>query len=113
MSGPNQLCLFDLFIRDGKKSGSGSEMNNLDHISELGNNFFLLKYLNSLMRLQDPGWKKFVYGIRNGKNSYTGSGMEKIRIRDKHPRSEILDQTFKKFFKFLVPKILRYPHIQV
>jgi hypothetical protein len=29
-----------------------------------------LKYINSFMRIRDPGWKKF------------GSGMEKIRIRD-------------------------------
>jgi hypothetical protein len=45
----------------GQKSGSGSGMNNPDHISEeLRNNFFELKYFNSL----------------------SGSGMEKIRIRD-------------------------------
>jgi hypothetical protein len=31
---------------------------------------FELKYLNYLMRIRDPGWKKF------------GSGMENIRIRD-------------------------------
>jgi hypothetical protein len=38
----------------GKKSGSGSGMNNLNHISELRRNLFLgLKYLNSLMRIRD------------------------------------------------------------
>ena len=31
-----------------------------------------IKYLNSLMQIRDPGWKKF------------GSGIEKTRIRDKH-----------------------------
>jgi hypothetical protein len=44
----------------GKKSGSGSGMNNPDHISvSLETSFFWLKFLKS-------------------------SGMEKIRIRDKH-----------------------------
>jgi hypothetical protein len=53
----------------GKKSGSG--MNNPDHISEsLETIFFGFKYLNSLIQIRDPGWKKF------------GSGMEKTRIRD-------------------------------
>jgi hypothetical protein len=70
----------------GKKNqdpdpGSGSGMNNSDHISgELKNNFFGLKYLNSCMRIRDPEWKKF------------GSGMEKVGswIRYKHPRSATL-----------------------
>jgi len=85
----------------------------LDHISQ----FFRLKYLNSLMRIregqysvlgrkkfwsgiregkiliQDPGWKKFGSGIRDGKNSGQGTGMEKIRIRDKHPGSATLDSS--------------------
>jgi hypothetical protein len=56
----------------GKKSGSGSGMNNPDHISESLEIFFWLKYLNSLLRFWDLGWKK----------SDPGSGMEKIRIRD-------------------------------
>ncbi len=55
----------------GKKSGSGSEMNTPDHISES-------LETNSLMRIWDgkifdPGWEKF------------GSG-----IRDKHPGFETL-----------------------
>jgi hypothetical protein len=55
----------------GKISGSGSGMNNPDHISEsLKKQFFGLKYLNSLM------W------IRNGKISDPGTGMEKFRIRE-------------------------------
>ncbi len=46
-------------------------MSNPDHFSESLEQFFGLKYLNSLM------W------IRDGKNSDLGSAMEKIRIRDK------------------------------
>jgi hypothetical protein len=45
-----------------KKSGSGSGMNNPDHISYFW--FKILKFFDA-----DPGWKKF------------GSGMEKVRIR--------------------------------
>jgi hypothetical protein len=48
---------------------------------ELRNHFFVffgLKYLNSLMRIRDPGWRQF------------GSGMEKSQIRDKHPGSATL-----------------------
>ncbi len=33
------------------------------YFRELKNHFFDLKYLNSLMRLRDPGWKKFGSGI--------------------------------------------------
>ncbi len=47
----------------GKKSGSGSGMNNLDHISESLETFFGLKYLNSLMRIRDPWWQRFGSGI--------------------------------------------------
>ena len=35
----------------------------------------ILRYLNSFMRIRDPGWKQF------------GSGMEKSRIRDPAPES--------------------------
>jgi hypothetical protein len=81
----------------GKKSGSGSGMNNnSDHISESLETVFLgLKYLNFLMRIRypiwdgknsDPGWKKFgswirdgKIQIRDGKNSNPGSG---INIQD-------------------------------
>jgi hypothetical protein len=61
--------LFDPWIRnlgsgmDKKRSGSG--MNKANHISESLETIFVLRYLNSLMRIWDPG-----------------SGMEKIRIRD-------------------------------
>ncbi len=50
--------------------GSGTGMNNPDHISEsLETIFFVVNYLNSLMRIQDPRWKKFGSGIRDEKNS--------------------------------------------
>jgi hypothetical protein len=39
-------------------------MNNPDHISEsLETNFWGLKYLNYLMRIRDPGWRKLESGI--------------------------------------------------
>jgi hypothetical protein len=41
----------------------------------LRNNFSGLKYLNSLMRNRDPGWKEFGSGIRDGKNWDPGSGI--------------------------------------
>jgi hypothetical protein len=63
----------------GKKSGSGSGMNNPDHISEsfsLETIFWvkILKFFDA-----DPGWEKF------------GSGMENFRIGDKHPGSATLE----------------------
>jgi hypothetical protein len=51
-----------------KKSGSGSGMNNPDHISESFKTIFWVKILKFFD--VDPGWKNF------------GSGMEKSRIRD-------------------------------
>ncbi len=38
-------------------------MNNPDHISDLLETIFGLKYLNSLMRLRNPVWKKLGSGI--------------------------------------------------
>ena len=64
----NRLSLFPVLrIRDpvpfsprdpgmGKKTGSGSGINNPDHISQRFKN-------NFLMRIRDPGWKKFGSGI--------------------------------------------------
>jgi hypothetical protein len=61
--------LFDSWIRDpgwvknqDPSSGSGSEMNNPDHIFKSLDQYFKSKYLNSLMRIRDgknsdPGWK--------------------------------------------------------
>jgi hypothetical protein len=50
---------------------------------ELRNNFLGLKYLNSLMRVRDPGCEKYGSGmekfwIQDGKNSDLVSGMEKF-----------------------------------
>jgi hypothetical protein len=57
----------------GKKSGSGSGMNNPDHISESLETIGLKYVLNFLEA--DPGSriKKFGSGIRDGKNSDPGS----------------------------------------
>jgi hypothetical protein len=38
-------------------------MNNPDHVSENLKTIFRLKFLNSLMRIRDPEWKKFGSGI--------------------------------------------------
>jgi hypothetical protein len=56
-----------------EKSGSGSGMNNPDHISKsLKIIFFGLIYLNSLRRIRGPG----------SRVEKLGFGMAKIRIRD-------------------------------
>jgi hypothetical protein len=64
-----QLEFFKYFIGVADpESGMGKK--SPDHISESLETIFLgLKYFNSLMRIRDPGWKKF------------GSGMKKVRIR--------------------------------
>jgi hypothetical protein len=65
----------------GRKSASGSGIQDEkpgSYFLELRNNFFWLKYFNSLMRIRDLGWRQFV------------SGMEKSRIRNKHPGSATL-----------------------
>jgi hypothetical protein len=71
----------------GKKSGSGSGMNNQDHISESLETIFWVNILklfdtdpgSEMEKNWDPGWKIF------------GSG-----IRDKHPESA----TLIRFYKF-------------
>jgi hypothetical protein len=45
------------------------------YFREPRNNFFGLKYLNSLMRIRDQGWKNSGSRIRDGKNSDPGSGI--------------------------------------
>ena len=84
----------------GKYSGSGSRMNNPDHISESLETIFGFKYLNSLMRIPDPGpgWKE------------SGSGMEKTRIRDKHPGSAtlFLSVVKRKMFAVSLPDLLGF-----
>ncbi len=62
----------------GKKSGSGfgssgSGMNNPSHISESLDTIFLLKYLNSLMWMREPGSGIGKTRIRDEKNSDPGS----------------------------------------
>jgi hypothetical protein len=67
----------------GKKSGSGSGMNNPDHISESLEKIFwvkILKFFNA-----DPGSVMEKIRIRD----------EKIRIRDKHPSSATLARTYR------------------
>ncbi len=74
-------CLFDRWIRDqgwAKNQDPDPGWTTLTIFPRALNQFFGLKYLNSLKR------------IRDGKNSDSGSGMEKIRIRDKHPVSATL-----------------------
>ncbi len=75
-------CLFDPWILDGKKIKiqiwdelPGS------YFRELRNNFFGLKYLNSLIADADPA----IFLTLD-----PGSGMEKVRIRDKHSGSATL-----------------------
>jgi hypothetical protein len=73
----------------GRKSASGSGIRDeqpRSYFPELRSLFFGfwgLKYLNSFMRIQDPGWRQFGSGIRDGKK--VGSG-----IRDKHTASATL-----------------------
>jgi hypothetical protein len=68
-------------IRDGRKSASGSGIRDEQpgsYFLELRNHYFAflgLKYLNSLMRMRDPGWRQFGSGIRDEKKSDPGSGI--------------------------------------
>jgi hypothetical protein len=78
----------------GNKSGSGSGIQIRDgkpgsYFRELGNHFFGLKYLNSFMRIRDPGSRMKKIWIQDQGSRMEkiwiqnpGSGMEKIRIRD-------------------------------
>jgi hypothetical protein len=57
-----------LWFQMGKKSGSGSgiwDEQPGSYFLELRNHFWGLKYLNSLMRIWDSGWKKVEFGIRD------------------------------------------------
>ncbi len=69
-------------IRDGRKSASGSGISDEQpgsYFLEFRNHFFCfflgLEYLKSLMRIRDPGWRQFGSGIRDGKKSDLGSGI--------------------------------------
>ncbi len=54
------------------RNGSGSGMNNPDHISEHLETFFFWGVKIPKFFDADPGWKKFGYEIRGGKNSDPG-----------------------------------------
>ncbi len=71
----------------GKKSGSGSWMNNPNHIFESLTKFFWVKILNFFDVDPGSGMKKFGSGsgIQNPRRKKVGSG-----IRDKHPGSATL-----------------------
>jgi hypothetical protein len=69
-------------IWDGRKSASESGIRDeqpRSYFLELRNHFLAffggLKYLNSLIRIRDPGWRQFGSGIRDGKKSDPGSGI--------------------------------------
>jgi hypothetical protein len=64
----------------GKKSGSGSGMNNPDQISESLETILWVKILKFFEA--DPGSEMEKIRIRGGKNSYPGSG---INIPDPQP----------------------------
>jgi hypothetical protein len=78
---PVAFLPLDLGFGIGKKSGSGSGMNNPDHISESFVTIFWVKILEFFNT--NPGWKK----IR--------SGMEKMWIRGKRPGSATLFSSMK------------------
>jgi hypothetical protein len=89
--GSGILCLFDPWIRDpgwynqDPDPGSGSGMNILDHISESLESIFRVKTLKFFDADVDPDRDPGIFWTLD-----PGSGMEKIRIRDKHLRSPIL-----------------------
>jgi hypothetical protein len=94
-------AFFDPWIRDGRKSASGSgirEEQPGSYFLELRNHFFaffgvkILKFFDEdpgsgmeTVRIQDPGWKK------------VGSG-----IRDKHPGSATLHLRIHKWNNLLI-----------
>jgi hypothetical protein len=93
-SGSGIRCLFDPWIRDPgwvKVRIRIRDEQLESYFRELRNHG--LKYLNSLMRIRDPGLKKFRCGIRDGKKfRILDPGWEKFGsgIRDKHPGSASL-----------------------
>ncbi len=88
----NQCCgsgsgaFFDPWIRDPgwvKNQDPDTGWTTLIIFPRALKQFFGLKYSNSLMRIRDLGWK----------SSDPGAGMEKIQIRNKHPRYATLTET--------------------
>jgi hypothetical protein len=90
-SGSGIGCLFEPWIRDGRKSASGSGIRDGrksasgsgirdeqpgSYFLELRNHFFPF-YLNSLMRIRirDPGWRQFGSRIRDLGWKKVGSGI--------------------------------------
>jgi hypothetical protein len=76
----NNQCLFHSWIRVPgwiKKIRIRDEQLGL-YFRELRNNFFGLKYLNSLMRIAEPGWKKFGSGIKIPDPQHCGYNNKKI-----------------------------------
>ncbi len=77
----------------GKKLGSGSglriQAEQPDHISECSETiFFWLKYLNSLMQIRDPGWKKFGSGSQiHNTASKKNFALEKILLCFVYPNN--------------------------
>ncbi len=63
----------------GESQHPGSGINNPDHFFLSLETIFLLflglKHWNSLMRIRDPGWRQFGSGIRDGKKSDSGYGI--------------------------------------
>ncbi len=84
-SGSGIRCILTPGSGMGEKQGSGiwiRDEQSGSYFLELQKKPFLgLKYLNSLMRIHDPGWKNSDPGWKNWD---PGSGMEKFRsgIRD-------------------------------
>jgi hypothetical protein len=67
----------------GKKSGSGiQDEQHGSYFLELRNYFFGLKFLNSLMLIRDPGWKKF----RSGMGTKSDPGFGKNILDPQHCR---------------------------
>jgi hypothetical protein len=79
-SGSGIRCLLNPWIRNPewlKKSGSRSEIRNEQpgsYFLEFRNHFLRVKILKFLMRIREPGWKKFGSLIRDGKKSDPESG---------------------------------------
>jgi hypothetical protein len=61
---PGSGAFFDPWIRDLDRYRIRDEQPE-PYFRELRNNIFGLQYFYSLMRIRDPGWKKFGFGIRD------------------------------------------------
>ena len=72
-------CLFDPGIRDGRKSAYGSGIRDeqpRSYFLQLRNHFFAFLGVKILKLFdEDPGWRHFGSGIRDGKKSDPGSGI--------------------------------------